>query len=308
MLRRRAGTSSSTPDFCQLRFRGVSSYGKLIPELASSHMVLIAFFFPFFFPADLLHQDSSTWARPGSTRKWEWEWGKKQIRKQGGKISCHTLMCVSSSILLQSPLVLLSLLSCLIFSSRLPSPPILSSPLSSCLFSSLSVFSTSCLPYSHLLSSSSYVLPFSALGYTQRLAFCLSSSLLLSHLLFSGLISCPLVSSRLVLSNLPSRTLPLITSLFSSTFLSSCLFFFSSRLLFFSLSSPRLKSLLSLFHCYNRLQGRNSCIIRVHCRIESVLLTTNSSKLAGLPGQRQEKGRQPSYFPFVFPKRQQKRK
>lgn len=72
MLWCRAGTSSSTPDFCQLRFRGVSSYVKLIPELASSHMVLIASFFPADLAgsqADLLHQDSSTWARPKSTRE-----------------------------------------------------------------------------------------------------------------------------------------------------------------------------------------------------------------------------------------------
>lgn len=71
MLGWSSGTSSSSPDFCQLRFRGVSSCGKLIPELASSHMVSITFF-----PADLAGyearpslQDSATWtglSAPGS--------------------------------------------------------------------------------------------------------------------------------------------------------------------------------------------------------------------------------------------------
>lgn len=205
MLRRRAGTSSSTPDFCQLRFRGVSSYGKLIPELASSHMVLIAFFFPFFFPADLLHQDSSTWARPGSTRKWEWEWGKKQIRKQGGKICCHTLMCVSSSILLQSPLVLLSLLSCLIFSSRLvshllPSSPLLLSYLvSSHLFLSFQLLVSLILIFSHhLLMSSLSLLWATRKGshfVSRPLSFCLTSFSLVSfHVLLSPLVSFCLIS------------------------------------------------------------------------------------------------------------------
>lgn len=44
ILGRSSGTSSFSPDFCRLRFRGVSSYGKSIPELASSHMVSITFF------------------------------------------------------------------------------------------------------------------------------------------------------------------------------------------------------------------------------------------------------------------------
>lgn len=231
----------------------------------------------------------------------------------------------------------------ILISSRLPSPPILSSPLlSSSLI--LSLLISFCL-FNFLFSSSLIIFLFSHYSDTRGTLWCpsppfpcsglhakahilsvfLSSSLLLSALLFSGLISCPLVSSCLVLSDLPSHTLPLITSLSSSSFLSSCLFFFSSRLLFFSLSSPRLMSshfilppssllfahpfsypcLIPFFfspcilssspddaetpwnlcfhsvftHCYNRLQGRNSHII--HCGIETVLLRTNSSKLAG---------------------------
>lgn len=169
-------------------------------------------------------------------------------------------MCISSSILLQSPSVLLPLLSRLIFSSRLvshllPSSPLLSSSLilslliSFCLFNFLFSPSLIIFLFSHYSDTRGTLWcpspPFPCSGLHAKahiLSVFLSSSLLLSPLLFSGLITCPPVSSCLVLSNLPSRTLPLITSSSSSSFLSSCLFFFSSRLLFFSLSSPRLMS------------------------------------------------------------------
>lgn len=113
-------------------------------------------------------------------------------------------------------------LSHILISSRLPSPPILSSPpLLSCLFSSLSFFSTSCLPYSHLLSSSSYSLiiqtreePFGVHGrlaksslsllwatrkgshfVSRPLSFCLTSFSLVSfHVLLSPLVSFCLIS------------------------------------------------------------------------------------------------------------------
>lgn len=79
MLGRSSGTSSFSPDFCQLRFQGVSSYGKLIPELASSHMVSITFF-----PADLAGSEAdlrSRNPRPGPGRAL----GSRETRENGGE-------------------------------------------------------------------------------------------------------------------------------------------------------------------------------------------------------------------------------
>lgn len=196
MLRRRAGTSSSTPDFCQLRFRGVSSYGKLIPELASSHMVLIAVFFFF------LQTFCTRTPQPGPGQ------GAPGNENENEEKLAVTHSCASPRLFSSNRLQVYCLFCRVSYSHLVSSPisshPLLSSPpLSSCLFSSLSVFSTS---YSNLLSSSSYsliiqtreepfgvqVLPFPALGYTQRLTFCLSSSRPLSFCLPSfSLVSFP---------------------------------------------------------------------------------------------------------------------
>lgn len=242
----------------------------------------------------------------------------------------------------------------ILISSRLPSPPILSSPLllshlvSSHLFLS---FQLLILIFSHhllilslfrhgrnpLVSKSSL----SLLWATHKGSHFVCLPLVLSPFVSPPFLWSHFMSSCLVLSNLPSHTLPLITSLSSSSFLSSCLFFFSSRLLFFSLSSPRLmsshfilppSSLLfahpfSLSHplffspcilssspddaetpwnlCFH------SFIVIIDCRAETHTLSTVALKLycwGQIVPNSQEKGRQLSYFPFVFPKQQLKRK
>lgn len=123
-LRRLAGTSSSSPDFCPLRFRGVSSYVELIPELASSHMVSITFF---------SRRPRRFWGRPlgsWSAQTWTWasagergnEGGRRQTRKTGLLqssllTSSHLLSCLISSFLFESRLLSSFSLSCFFIAS-----------------------------------------------------------------------------------------------------------------------------------------------------------------------------------------------
>lgn len=80
-LRRLAGTSSSSPDFCPLRFRGVSSYGSWFQSLLH-----LTWFQSPFSPADLAGSGADLSApgalRPGPGRAQ----GSEEMRGEGGKL------------------------------------------------------------------------------------------------------------------------------------------------------------------------------------------------------------------------------
>lgn len=245
------GTSSSSPDFRQLRFRGLAHMESWFRSLL--HLT----WFQSPFPDDLAGskgrpslQDSSTWTRPGTGEQGNEEECRKEGRgsKEGGgeneKEFSHLRAPFLSSHLDSSPQVPSSFVSsCLLLCPLIPSLPITSPRLvSSCLIS----YCLSSLVYLFILSLLFF--PFVS-PLWPRFSFCLVSypilrssliSMFISSLLFFPFVSSHflfLILSRVILS-------PLVFSLGPSPHLSSCLF--SSHLSSSHfVSSPLLSPILS---------------------------------------------------------------